>query len=103
MNFLSVQTRPYRSLYSVIFCRQCVLDLRASDKRAFYPHLIGYLKPAYLLHYGLFSERLPLLVGKVHHSGARGVPFTAVLPHQSCMSSTITGLRTLDPPQMDAP
>jgi hypothetical protein len=36
-------------------------------------------------HYG-FSERPPDLAGKVHYSGARGIPFTALLPHPSCMS-----------------
>jgi hypothetical protein len=31
--------------------------------------MIGYLKPAYLPHYG-FSDRAPLSAGKVHYSGA---------------------------------
>ncbi len=47
----------------------CILDLHASDKRASYSLIIGYLKPAYLPHYG-FSDRPPLLAGKVHYSGA---------------------------------
>jgi hypothetical protein len=37
-------------------------------------------------HYGFSSKRLPLLAAKVHYSGARGVPFTALLPHTGCMS-----------------
>lgn len=85
MNFSSVQTRLFRPPYFVIFYHQCVLDLRASDKRAPDPHIIGYLKPAYPPHYGLTSKRLPLLAGEVHCSGARGVPFTAFLPHPGCM------------------
>lgn len=36
-------------------------------------------------HYG-FSGRSPDLAGNVHYSGARGIPFTASLPHPSCMS-----------------
>jgi hypothetical protein len=43
-----------------------------------------------------FSKRLPDLAGKVHHSGARGIPFTALLPHPSCMSlAAITWLYML--------
>jgi hypothetical protein len=41
------------------------------------------LKPP---HYD-FSERQPDLAGKVHYSGARGIPFMALLPRPSCMSS----------------
>ena len=72
--------------YFVIFYHQCVLDLHASDKRAPYSHIIGYLEPAYPPHYGLSTKRLPLLAEKVHSSGARGVLFTAFLPHPGCMS-----------------
>ena len=38
------------------------------------------------LHYGLRSERLPLLAERVHFPGARGILFTAFLPHPGCMS-----------------
>jgi len=72
--------------YFVIFYHQCVLDLHASDKRAPYSHIIGYLEPAYPPHYGLSTKRLPPLAEKVHSSGARGVLLTAFLPHTGCMS-----------------
>jgi hypothetical protein len=48
-------------------------------------------------HYG-FSERPPDLAGKVRYDGARGIPFTALLPHPSCMSlAAITWLYMLFP------
>src|SRR5579863_2748872 len=40
------------------------------------------------LHYGLSSERLPHLARKVQDSGPRGVLFTALHPHLTCMSSS---------------
>jgi hypothetical protein len=40
------------------------------------------------LHYGFSSERLLLLAEKAHDFGPRGVPFTALHPHPSCMSSS---------------
>jgi len=46
-----------------------------------------------------FLRAPPLLAGKAHQSGARGVPFTAFHPHPGCMSSpVITLLDTSSPP-----
>ena len=63
MNFSSVQARLFRLLISSSFVVNCVLDLRASDKRASYSPMIGHLKPAYPPHYG-FSERPHFWLGK---------------------------------------
>ena len=53
------------------------------------------------LHYGLSSERLPHLARKVHDSGPRGVPFTALHPHPSCMSSSTINSLDISSPSKD--
>jgi hypothetical protein len=104
MNFSSVQIRLHWVPYSVMFCPRCVLDLHAPDKRAPFPHTIGYYKPAYALHYGLSSERLPLLAGWKGSSLVRtGVPLHSLTSSLKLHVVACDHLSAHYPPQSGTP